>query len=934
MDLKKTVNLPKTAFAMKANLPQNEPKMLARWREMDLYARIRAARAGAPEYVLHDGPPYANGNIHLGHAFNKLLKDFVVKSKTMAGFDSPYIPGFDCHGLPIEIKVDGQLGAKKAQMTTVQIRQACRRYADKYVTLQTEDFQRLGIFGRWDNVYRTMDAPYQAAIARAFVDIYDQGYIYKGLKPVNWCLSCQTTLAEAEVEYADHVSPSIYVRFKLTSSHEAIHPSLAGKKVYGLIWTTTPWTIPANMGISFHPKFEYVANQVGEDVYIVAQGLLEAVTKELGWPEPRIIGTFDGASLDKAVFVHPFLHRESLGLIGDHVTLEAGTGAVHTAPGHGMEDFMVSQLYGIPTYCPVDAAGKFYRAEGATGTLPEELIGKTVWEANPIVIRILQEHGALLLKKDYKHSYPHCWRCHNPTIFRGTIQWFIGMERNNLRQNALDAIRNVKWLPAWGEERISNMIASRPDWVISRQRTWGVPITAFYCDSCDSIIADKKTMEPILQRFAKESADVWYAEEAANLLPPGFTCPHCGGAHFRKEKDILDVWFDSGSSHLAVLTKENGLPWPADMYLEGGDQYRGWFHSSLLIGVALRGHAPYRECVTGGWILDAEGRAMSKSLGNGIEPEEVIKQYGAEVLRLWVASVAYNEDVRMSPVILQRLAEAYVKIRNTFRYTLGNLNRFDPGPDSVPGEELEEIDQWILTRTAALTEACLAHYKAYAFYKVYQAIYNFATVDLSSIYFDILKDRLYTHATQSKSRRSAQTALYRVTHALLHLAAPILAFTCEEAWADLPRAQGDHDTIHVGNFPTPESLTHGIGAERLARIANWDRLLAFRDLTRPALELAKIGSSLTAKLVLTVNREDYDLLSAYNQTLPAIFIASQVELKHGETTHVEAFPADGVKCERCWKFTLDVGTDPAFPTACAACASAVTEMATYSEALG
>ena len=926
LDLKKTVNLPKTAFAMKANLSQNEPKMLARWRDMDLYGRIRAARAGAPEYVLHDGPPYANGNIHLGHAFNKLLKDFVVKSKTMAGFDSPYIPGFDCHGLPIEIKVDGQLGAKKAQMTTVQIRQACRRYADKYVNLQTEDFQRLGIFGRWDNVYRTMDAPYQAAIARAFVDFYDQGYVYKGLKPVNWCLSCQTTLAEAEVEYADHISPSIYVRFKLTSDHATIHPSLAGKKVYGLIWTTTPWTIPANMGISFHPKFEYVANQVGDDVYIVAQGLLEAVVKELGWPEPQIIGTFDGASLDKAVFVHPLLHRDSLGLVGDHVTLEAGTGAVHTAPGHGMEDFMVSQLYGIPTYCPVDAAGKFYHAEGADGTLPEALIGKTVWEANPIVIDLLEQHGALLRKKDYNHSYPHCWRCHNPTIFRGTTQWFIGMERNNLRQNALDAIKNVKWLPAWGEERISNMIAARPDWVISRQRTWGVPITAFYCDGCDAILADKAIMEPILQRFAKETADVWYAEEAANLLPPGFTCPHCGGSHFRKEKDILDVWFDSGSSHLAVLTEENGLPWPADMYLEGADQYRGWFHSSLLIGVGLRGHAPYRECVTGGWILDAEGRAMSKSLGNGIEPEEVIKHYGAEVLRLWVASVAYNEDVRMSPVILQRLAEAYVKIRNTFRYTLGNLDQFDPGPDSVPGEELEEIDQWILSRTAALTETCLAHYKAYAFYKVYQAIYNFATVDLSSIYFDILKDRLYTHATKSQSRRSAQTALYRVTHALLHLTAPILAFTCEEAWAAFPKAQGDHDTIHVGVFPEAAELTHGITVDQLGRLANWDRLLAFRDLTRPALEKAQIGASLTAKLLLTVTQDDFDLLTTYRHKLPAIFITSQVELKLGDATQVEVLPADGIKCERCWKFTLDVGSDPKFPTACAACASAVTEM--------
>jgi isoleucyl-tRNA synthetase len=917
VDLKKTVNLPKTAFAMKANLPQNEPKMLAHWKEMDLYNRILASRDGAPEYVLHDGPPYANGNIHLGHAFNKLLKDFVVKSKTMAGFKSPYVPGFDCHGLPIEIKVDGQLGAKKAAMTTVQIRQACRRYADKFVGLQTEDFQRLGIFGRWDNVYKTMDAPYQAAIARAFVEFYDQGYVYKGLKPVNWCLSCQTTLAEAEVEYADHVSPSIYVRFRMTSVPETVHPSLAGKEVYGLIWTTTPWTIPANMGISFHPRFEYVANEVDGAVYIVAQGLLETVTKELGWPEPHVIGTFDGSSLDKAVFRHPFLERDSLGMVGDHVTLEAGTGAVHTAPGHGMEDFMVSQLYGIATYCPVDGAGKFYDPE-----LPEELIGKTVWEANPIVLEILKNSGALLQKKDYHHSYPHCWRCHNPTIFRGTEQWFIGMERNNLRQNALDAIKNVKWLPSWGEERISNMIATRPDWVISRQRTWGVPITAFYCEGCDHIVADKEIMEPILQRFAKESADVWYAEDAANLLPTGFTCPKCGGNHFRKEKDILDVWFDSGSSSFAVLNDENGLPWPADMYLEGADQYRGWFHSSLLIGVGLRGHAPYRECVTGGWILDAEGRAMSKSLGNGIEPEEVIKQYGAEVLRLWVSSVAYNEDVRMSPVILQRLAEAYVKLRNTFRYALGNLDGFDPGEDAVPTAEMEEIDQWILLKTADLTERCRAHYDAYAFYKVYQVIYNFATVELSSIYFDVLKDRLYTTATKSKARRSAQTALYRVFHALLRLTAPILAFTCEEAWLVFPKGQGDADSVHVSHFPKAEDLRAHVTAVE----ENWNRLLAFRELTRPALETAKIGASLGAKLVITAPAEDYQLLSDYAASLPAIFIVSQVELKAGAETLVEVLPADGVKCERCWKYTLDTGANEKFPTACAACASAVTEM--------
>jgi isoleucyl-tRNA synthetase len=927
VDLKKTVNLPKTSFAMKANLPQNEPKLLEKWQASNLYQRILASREAAPEYVLHDGPPYANGKIHLGHAFNKILKDFVVKSKTMEGFQSPYVPGWDCHGLPIEIKVDSELGPKKAAMTQVQIRQACRRYAEKYVQLQSKDFQRLGIFGRWDNPYRTMDAPYQAAIARAFVDFMDQGYVYKGLKPVNWCLSCRTTLAEAEVEYADHVSPSVYVRFALRSVPESIHPSLAGKKVHAVIWTTTPWTLPANLGISFHPRFEYVANEVNGEVYIIAQGLLERVTKELQWPEPRVIGTFDGSSLDKAVFAHPFIERDSLGMVGEHVTLEQGTGAVHTAPGHGMEDFIIGQQYGIATYCPVDAAGKLFQAEGAAGELPAAILGKTVWEANPLVIEILKANGALLSVKDYHHSYPHCWRCHNPTIFRGTDQWFIGMERNNLRQNALDAIKNVKWNPAWGEERISNMIANRPDWVVSRQRTWGVPILAFYCETCNHVINDKPTLEPILEQFTRESADVWYAKEAGELLPAGFTCPKCGGNHFRKEKDILDVWFDSGSSHLAVLNKENGLPWPSNMYLEGADQYRGWFHSSLLIGVGLLGHAPYRECVTAGWILDAQGRAMSKSLGNGIEPDEVIKKYGSDVLRLWVSSVAYHEDVRMGTTILERLAEAYVKLRNTFRYALGNLDGFDPSSSSIPCSELQDIDRWILACTADLTERCTAHYRDYAFHRVYQAIYNFATVDLSSKYFDILKDRLYTTAANSLARRSAQTALYRVTHALLRLTAPILAFTCDEAWEALPKSQGDPDSVHIAHFPKPAEITIGMTPEQLEATSEYERLLAFREITNPALESARtnklIGASLAAKLVLTATAEDLTLLRKYEAQLPATFITSQVELREGTATSVEVLPADGVKCERCWKFTLDVGHNHAFPTACLACAEAI-----------
>ncbi len=624
VDLKKTVNLPRTKFEMKANLPTAEPKTLAHWEGTELYHRIRKARAGRPVYVLHDGPPYANGNIHLGTAFNKILKDFMVKSKTMAGFDAPYVPGWDCHGLPIEFKVDQDLGKRKATMSIADIRAACRAYAAKFVDIHRAEFKRLGILGRWEDPYLTMSAEYEAVIAQAFVDFLHRGYVYKGLKPVHWCTRDRTALAEAEVEYENHASPSIYVRFKMTSDPAVLDPALAGRDVSVLIWTTTPWTIPANLAISFNPKFEYVAVETQQGVVILAEGLLAQVADALGF-DKTVVARFPGGRLEGAVFRHPFIERDSLGLLGDHVTLEQGTGAVHTAPGHGQEDFVIGQRYGLPVYCPVDAAGRLFRAEGAAGTLPEELIGKTIWESNPIVIKLLEENGALAGQARLEHSYPHCWRCHNPVIFRATEQWFIGMDREGLRDRALKAIRKVKWHPAWGEERMSNMIAVRPDWCISRQRVWGVPIIVFYCEKCSEPFTDKRVLENIVEKFRIHTADVWYSETVAELMGPGCTCAKCGGAEFRKETDILDVWFDSGSSHLAVLTPANDLPWPSDMYLEGGDQYRGWFHSSLLIGVGLKNESPYRECATHGWTLDAEGRAMSKSLGNTIEPEEVVQ---------------------------------------------------------------------------------------------------------------------------------------------------------------------------------------------------------------------------------------------------------------------------------------------------------------------
>jgi isoleucyl-tRNA synthetase len=927
IDLKKTLNLPQTSFDMKANLPVAEPRMLAAWEQENLYGQIRASRAGRPTYILHDGPPYANGNIHLGTAFNKLPKDFVVKSKTMAGFDSPYVPGWDCHGLPIELKVDKELGSKKAKMTATEIRLACRKYAQKYVELQKQDFVRLGIFGRWNDPYLTMSAQYQSVIAGAFVDFLDQGYIYKGLKPVNWCIVDRTALAEAEVEYEDHSSPSIWVRFALASDPAKIDPALAGRKVYGLIWTTTPWTIPANMAIAYHPKFEYVAVDAAGDVYIVAGDLLRATAEKAGWQDYQVVTRFAGAAVEHAVFRHPFLDRDSLGILADHVTLEQGTGAVHTAPGHGMEDYVVARQYGIATYCPIDAAGRFFHAEGASGRLPEELIGQTVWKANPIVIEILRSAGALIAEEKVQHSYPHCWRCHNPTIFRATEQWFIGMERNDLRQRALDAIRKVKWMPAWGEERISNMIATRPDWCISRQRIWGVPIVAFYCGKCLTPITDRKYLDPIVAEFAKHTADIWYSRSAAELLPPGTTCPKCGSGEIAKEADILDVWFDSGSSHLAVLTPENQLPWPADLYLEGGDQYRGWFHSSLLIGVGLRGSAPYRGTVTHGWTLDGQGRAMHKSLGNGIEPEEIIKKYGAELIRLWVASVEFTEDSRISDTILTRLAEAYRKLRNTFRYALGNINDFDPAADAVPVDDMLELDQWILVRTEELVSRCRAWYDEFAFHKIYHAVYDFATVDLSAIYFDVLKDRLYTSATRSRARRSAQTALYRVAFALVRLMAPLLAFTAEEVWKQM-RQPG---SVHTAFFPEPEELTAGLSDEHRKRLNNWDRLMELRGDVLKSLETARqtklIGAPLEARVNLSANGDLYPLLAQYAGELPALFVVSQVSLNnHADALKVAIERAEGVKCQRCWKYTTDVGSNPDFPTICASCGAAVTEM--------
>ena len=919
LEIKKTVHLPKTDFSMKANLGQLEPRLLAQWDETGLYNEIRAARLGRPTYILHDGPPYANGNIHLGHALNKLLKDFIVKVKTMEGYDSPYVPGWDCHGLPIEHKVESELGSKRATMSPVEIRAACRKYAAKYVDLQRKDFIRLGVLGRWADPYLTMSAEYEAVIAGAFVDFLEKGYVYKGLKPVNWCTYDRTALAEAEVEYENHTSPSIWVRFALMSDPAAIDPALKSKRVWGLIWTTTPWTIPANLAISFHPSYIYVAAETAGDVYIVAKDLLDQTTLDCGWQDVEVVAEFPGARLETTVFRHPFLERDSIGILGEHVTLEQGTGAVHTAPGHGQEDYVIGQAYGLPVYCPIDGAGKFFAAEGAAGKLPEELLGKTIWQANPLVIEILKNAGALLAEKNIEHSYPHCWRCHHPTIFRATEQWFIGMDRNNLRERALEAIKTVKWTPSWGQERISNMIATRPDWCISRQKLWGVPIIVFYCEGCQEPLTDRKILDRVVDQFRHNSVDIWYSQSAAELAGPDAKCGKCGGKSFRKETDILDVWFDSGVSHLAVLTPENSLPWPCDLYLEGGDQYRGWFHSSLLVGVALKGAAPYRATATNGWTLDGEGRALSKSSGSEAA-EKIVNKYGADVLRLWVASIDFTEDVRLSNTILDRLIEAYRKLRNTFRYALGNLHDFDPEKDAVPVAEMLEIDRWILARTEDLIRRCRGWYDTLEFHKVYRAIYDFTTADLSARYFDILKDRLYTAATSSHGRRSGQSALYRVHYALVRLIAPLLAFTAEEVWSYTAKPANAPNSVHLALLPEPEEVASGLPAVTLAE---WDRLMEVRDVVLKALEEARQAKLIGTSLEARVRLQGY---KGFEAQLPSVFIVSQVVLEPGEELKAVIERADGVKCERCWKYSTAVGQDAEFPTVCDSCSAALRDM--------
>ena len=1015
-DLKTTVNLPRTAFAMKANLPENEPKRLAWWSEMNLYAELRKARKGRDLFVLHDGPPYANNSIHLGQALNKILKDVCVKSRSMMGYDAPYVPGWDCHGLPIEHRVDLDLGDAGRTLPALEKRRLCRQYAERFIGVQREEFRRLGVVWDWDTdraeeaagladrlaIYRTIDRSYEAVIVESLGAFFTRGFVYHGRKPVHWCFSCRTALAEAEVEYEERSDPSIYVRFPLSDSVRRRLPALASAgpgQVSAVIWTTTPWTLPANLAVAFHPELTYVAARVGDEIVIVAEALLEAAAKACGWQSPEVVARFRGDALAYTpqgqaaagadlVTAHPpfeaparfeALSGVSQLVLADYVTLDQGTGCVHTAPGHGADDFRTGQAYGLPPFNPVADDGTFE----PSAVKDDFLKGVHVLKANPRIIEDLRKRGVLVAEERITHSYPHCWRCKNPVLFRATPQWFVAMEANDLRSRALEGIAGAKWIPAYGEERISNMIANRPDWCISRQRTWGVPIPAVVCRPCfidetdeTAFVRDPRFFAHVATLFREEGSDAWFGRPAAGtpgsggggggsahvayasaqerldrLVPQGVVCPRCSRREGLEPQDqIVDVWFESGVSHQAVLPTR-GLPWPADMYLEGHDQYRGWFHSSLLVGVGEREAAPYRQVLTHGFTLFLNAKTgkvekMSKSLGNVISPVEICSHLGADILRLWVAQVDYLEDMNVSPEILDRNAEAYRKIRNTFRYLLGNLADFDAGKDVVPAAELLEIDRWALAELDTVSALIHRAYESFEFHRVFHALNDFCSVTMSAMYLDIIKDRLYTSPPTSRARRSAQTVLHLTADTLCRMMAPLLVFTSEEVWQELLGLPGGSRqrpaSVHLATFPEPAAdareSEHGPAPDAL--LARWRRLFDVRAEVQKALEdkrkSKEIGSSLAAQVVLRAEPELRDFLRSFGEDLRFFFIVSGVRfddaLAEGLASEriaglrVQVMPADGVKCERCWNFTTDVGADPAWPTACARCGRALAEM--------
>ena len=926
MDYKETLNLPKTDFPMRANLPKREPQLLEKWGKKEIYQQIRKKSAGRPKYILHDGPPYANGHIHIGTALNKVLKDIIVKSKTMMGYDSPYIPGWDCHGLPIEHNVEIELTKQGKTLNKGEIRRECRSYSEQFLNIQREEFKRLGVLGDWENPYITMNYEYEATTMREFGRFVETASVDKRLMSVRWCISCETALAEAEVEYADHASPSVYVKFPLVSDPKEIAPELEGQKVYVIIWTTTPWTLPANLGIAFHPELTYVAVEHNDTVYIFAEGFLEDLVVRFEWDEYAVLAKFPGAQLEGFECRHPFIDRPSKLILADYVTLEQGTGCVHTAPGHGQEDYETGLRYGLDIYAPVDNQGKFLKDV-------EHFAGMNVFEANQPITDLLKEQGDLMAAEDVEHQYPHCWRCKNPVIFRATAQWFIMMERNDLRRYALENIRKVRWIPEWGEDRIYNMIENRPDWCISRQRAWGVPIIAFYCNDCGSLLLKKELVDFVAEKVTKGGADVWFDLSEHDLMPEGTRCEKCGGTSFTKDQDILDVWFDSGMSHAAVVEPNPELPWPVDMYLEGSDQHRGWFHSSLLEAVGTRGAAPYKNVLTHGYVVDGDGRKMSKSLGNVVVPQEVIQKYGAEILRLWVSSEDYRSDISISQDMLKHIADAYRRIRNTCRYMLGNLSDFDPQQNAIAYEDLLDIDKWALHRLQLLIKRIWRAYNDFEFHAFFHTFHNFCVVEMSSFYLDVLKDRMYTTKADSYERRSGQTAMYEILDAMVKLMAPILSFTAEECWSYLEK---DGQSVHLQDFPKVNEAWIDEDLDE-----RWSGLIDIRGDILKNLETARkekvIGHSLDASVEVYASGEVYVLLQNFETQLDDICIVSDATLYDEdvpvpddavtsetiENLYIRIAKAPGEKCSRCWHYRTSIGENLDHPDICAPCAEAV-----------
>lgn len=937
MDYRDTLNLPQTKFKMKANLTQKEPAMLKRWEQEGLYHMLQESAADKPLFILHDGPPYANGNIHLGTAFNKVLKDIILKSRRLAGFRAPYVPGWDCHGLPIEHNVDKELGEKKEKIPVLAKRGACRKYAEKWIKTQKAEFRRLGVLGDWDNPYLTMNFAFEASIAREFNKFLLSGSVVRSKKPVYWCATCGTALAEAEVEYHDHTSPSIYVKFPVKDDLSNIAPELEGRAVSVLIWTTTPWTLPANLAIAFHPDFIYAAVEVGDEVWILARDLVEQCFADFGISDYTVLTTLSARDLEGKKCRHPFLDRDSLLVLADYVTAESGTGCVHTAPGHGADDYLTGLRYGLDILSPVDSKGVYTEEAG-------KYAGQKVPGVNKMINADMQEAGSLVHEENLSHSYPHCWRCKKPVMYRATEQWFISMKENDLRRKALAAIKTVQWTPAWGMQRIYSMVENRPDWCLSRQRSWGVPLTVLTCDDCGEILRDGKVCEKIESLFAKEGADAWFRYEAADFVLPDTACTGCGSNNFSKEMDILDVWFDSGITFAAVCEERPELDSPADLYLEGSDQHRGWFQSSLLCSVGTRGRAPYKGVLTHGYVVDGQGKKMSKSVGNVVAPQEVIDKYGAEILRLWVSSEDYRDDVKVSDQILGHVSDAYRKMRNTIRFMLSNLYDFDPERDGVPQEQMTELDRWALAGFARLTDRVTGAYMAYEFHKVFHSLHNFCITTMSSLYLDIIKDRLYVSGTDSTQRRSAQTVIHRILDGLIRLMAPILSFTAAEAWeylngdgSELPADK----SIFLASFPAVEDIVINE-----ALVVSWDRLLAIRSEITRVLEAARrdkvIGLSLDAELLVAAGGETAAFLADKWDLLREVCIVSKlkrvddfaaiadVTVVEPETVadlKIAVRPAPGTKCERCWTISESVGRDADHSGICGRCAEVVRSLA-------